>query len=357
MHEPNQANEATRNDIMEVMLSSESCHLLGKDIGSGSMDVRIEGQQLHVLQRAEHIEVDIADGRSMALSDVLGTYTLPPKTKLILAYILAKSVWQFYDSDLMDVRWTTESIRLFREREEEDSDGGSGIDWAPYYALPSEGRVERESVERLPPGQFLHRYPRVLALGSMLYELGRRRPRRKQTGTLPSALRTTLIEPPSTHEKVVNDTASAVRRGVRKAGWPDLDLRDTQTLERYRLVVKNCAQGDLFRPDSSGTSSETTRQGLKKTPEELENESTTEERRAILFNKVVAPLKEVVQATGWVDESGNVRRQRVEGPTTRSDGERSVSQGRPVALLNNDPRASQKSPGFATTLPIVELLS
>lgn len=349
-------NETTRDDVadsakpedaMAVSPASESCKLLGRDIGSGSMDVRIQDEQLHVLQRAEDIEVDIADGKSISLADVLGNYSLSPKTKLLLAYILAKSVWQFYDSDFMGARWTTESIQLFREREDEDSDGGPGVDWAPYYALPFKQTVERDSVERLPPGQFLHRYPRVLALGAMLYELGRKKPRKKKTRCLPPASPTSPIEPP-THEKVVNDTASAVRKGVQSESWPDMDLKDTQTLERYRVVVASCALEDFFRPDPPETSPGTPNQGLQKTPEELEDELTVEERRAILFKKVVVPLKEVVQATGWVDKSGNAQRQRVEGPTTRQKEEEYVlRRSGSVALLDNGshaPRESETSP-------------
>lgn len=149
-------DEARRYDATEVASTSEFCKLLGRDIGSGSMDVRIRNEKLFILQRAVEIEVDIANGRSISLADVLSNYSLVPKTKLVLAYILAKSVWQFYDSDFMGVCWTTRSIQLFREREDDDDDDEPGVDWAPYYAFSLEQMTERGSVERLPPGQFLH---------------------------------------------------------------------------------------------------------------------------------------------------------------------------------------------------------
>lgn len=289
------------------------------------MDVRIRDEVLLVLRRAVDIEVDIADERSISLADVLSNYSLVPRSKLLLAYILAKSVWQFYDSDFMSARWTTETIQLFREREDEDDDDEPGFHWAPYHTFSFEQLVERDSVERLPPGQFLHRYPRVLALGAILYELGRKRRQRKQIRSLATTSPTSPVEPP-TPEKIINDTASAVRKGVKNRNWPDIKLKNIQTLEDYRVIVANCVSENFFRPDPKEKS--------QKMPEELEEELTVEERRAILFKKVVAPLKEVVQTTGWVDESGNIRPHHVKG---------AVAQPRSVALLNDTSQNSQTS--------------
>lgn len=307
--------EARRHDTTEVASTSEFCKLLGKDIGSGSMDVRISNESLFILQRAVEIEVDIANGRSISLADVLTNYSLVPKAKLLLAYILAKSVWQFYDSGFMGVRWTTKSIQLFREREDDDDDDEPGVDWAPYYAFSLEQMTEKDSVERLPPGQFLHRYPRVLALGAILYELGQKKRWENQATSLGLASSTDLVEPP-TLERIINDTSSKVRKGVQKKKWPDISLKNTQTLEEYRVIVANCASENFFRPDLREKSPNSQEQSLQKTEEELEEELTIAERRAILFKKVVAPLKAMVQTTGWVDESGNIQRISMKGATT-----------------------------------------
>ncbi|KAK3935255.1 hypothetical protein QBC46DRAFT_358388 [Diplogelasinospora grovesii] len=340
-------DSARPEDAAEVTSVSEFCKLLRKDIGSASMDVRIKDEALLVLKRAVRIEVDIADGRSISLADVLSKYSLVPKTKLVLAYILAKSVWQFYDSDFMSVGWTTRSIQLFRERGDEDDDDEPGVDWAPYYAFSFEQMVERDSVERLPPGQFLHRYPRVLALGAILYELGRKKRQEEQIRFPNPASRPGSVEPP-TPEKIINDTTSTVRKGVENKKWPDIKLKNIQALETYRVIVANCVSENIFRPDPKEKLPNPSKQGLQQTAEELEEELTVAERRAILFKKVVAPLKEVVQATGWVDESGNIRRHHVQGGTAHLKEEGPASQKpTPVALLNDTTqifRTSQTPP-------------
>ncbi|KAM0259126.1 hypothetical protein ACHAQJ_003497 [Trichoderma viride] len=334
-------DKAKQDDATEVASNSEFCKLLGKDIGLGSMDVRIRDETLLILKRAVEIEVDIADGRSISLADVLSNYSLVPKTKLVLAYILAKSVWQFYDSDFMSVCWTTRSIQLFREREDEDDEDEAGVDWAPYYAFSLEQMTERDSVERLPPGQFLHRYPRVLALGAILYELGQKKRWEKQATSSGPASSTNHIEPP-TLEKIINDTSSKIRKGVQKKRWPDISLKNVQTLEEYRVIVANCASENFFRLDPKEKPPNSSEKSLQKTAEELEEELTVAERRAILFKKVVAPLKEMVQTTGWVDESGNIQRYYMKGATTRLKDKGPDSEKPRSETLLDTPQASQE---------------
>ncbi|KAL5084174.1 hypothetical protein Trisim1_012250 [Trichoderma cf. simile WF8] len=334
-------DKTRREDATEVASISEFCKLLGKDIGSGSMDVRIKDETLLILNRAVEIEVDIADGRSISLADVLSNNSLVPKTKLILAYILAKSVWQFYDSDFMGVCWTTKSIQLFREREDEDGDDEPGVDWAPYYAFSLEQMTERDSMERLPPGQFLHRYPRVLALGAILYELGQKKRWEKQATSSGPDSSTNHIEPP-TLEKIINDTSSKIRKGVQKKKWPDISLKNTQTLEEYRVIVANCASENFFRLDPKEKPPNSPAHSLQKTAEELEEELTVAERRAILFKKVVAPLKKMVQTTGWVDELGNIQRYSIEGATVRLKDKRPDSEKSGSETLLDTPQTSQE---------------
>lgn len=336
-------------DATKVATISEFCKLLGKDIGLGSMDVRIMDEVMFVLNRAVAIEVDIANGRSISLDDVLSNYPLSPKFKLVLAYVLAKSVWQFYDSDFMRVSWTTRSIQLFRERagdDADDVDDEPGVDLAPYYAFSLEQMAEGDAVERLPPGQFLHRYPRVLALGAILYELGQKKRGRKQTKSLAPVSPTSPTKPP-TPEKMINDTVFKIRKGVKSKKWPDIDL-NMQTLEDYRIIVADCVSETFFRPDPKETSTNSAKQDLQKTAEELEEELTVAERRAILFKKVVGPLKEVVQTTGWVDESGNIRRDHIQGATARLKEEESTSEKPISAVLLNEispiSRTSQTAP-------------
>ncbi|KAF7552213.1 hypothetical protein G7Z17_g4462 [Cylindrodendrum hubeiense] len=301
---------AKAGDAIEIKSTSEFCKVLGKDIGSVSMVVGIINEMFFDLNRAENIEVDIADETSIPLADVLQGRFLGPQSKLLLAYTLAKSVWQFYDSDFMSVRWTTESIQLLQEREgdeedeDEEDDDERSVHWAPYFAFSFNKLMEGESAERLPPGQFIHRYPRVLALGELLYELGLKRPSKKQTKSITAPPHTTPVEP-ATLEKITNDTAVRIRRGVERRKWPDIGLTNTESLEKYRIIVANCVSESLFRQRPAEDS--------KKTLLELEDAMDIEERRAMLFSKVIFPLKELLRDTGWINESGNIPRQLIKG--------------------------------------------
>ncbi|OJJ99855.1 hypothetical protein ASPACDRAFT_43489 [Aspergillus aculeatus ATCC 16872] len=74
-----------RDDTTEISSASEFCELLGKDIGSVTMVVRIVNEMFVDLNCAEDIEVDIADERSIPLAEVLQSNSLGPQSKLLLA--------------------------------------------------------------------------------------------------------------------------------------------------------------------------------------------------------------------------------------------------------------------------------
>lgn len=326
------------DDTTEIKSAPEFCKLLGKDIGSVSMVVRIINEMFVDLNRAEHIDIDIADERSIPLADVLQSNSLGPQSKLLLAYILAKSVWQFYDSDFMRIRWTTGSIQLFQEREgeeeDDDDDDERGVHWAPYYAFSFEEVMEGDSVERLPRGKFIHRYPRVLALGAMLYELGlKRSPKKPARSLTASSLTPTLPVEPATLERATNDTAGRIWRGVKRKKWPDIGLKHPESLEKYRIIVANCASESLFRPDPTADST--------KTPLELEEELHIDERRAMFYRKVVLPLKEILRDTGWVNESGNIPRQFIKGDAAVPKEDHVSQKPASAALLADSSQSSQ----------------
>ncbi|KAL7962975.1 peptidase S8/S53 domain-containing protein [Trichoderma compactum] len=238
------------------------------------------------------------------------------------------------------------SLQLFREKEDEDDvdDDEPGVDWAPYYDFSSEQMAAEDSKEKLPAGQFLHRYPRVLALGAILYELGQKKRERKPTKA--SALRSSTDPTnPPTIEKRVNDAVFKIRKRVQNKGWPDIGLKEIQIVEDYRAIVANCVSKDLFRLDLKETSQNSWSQYFVGTTEELEEVFPVSERRAIIFRTIVAPLKEMVQSAGWADQLGNIQRSQVAGEIARLKAEILVSEKpRSVAALNDTTLVSQISP-------------
>ncbi|RWA11934.1 hypothetical protein EKO27_g3171 [Xylaria grammica] len=104
--------------------------------------------------------------------------------KLLLSYLLAKAVWQFYDSDWMASNWSKDRIHFMRERLNGSSKPHEVITLIhkPYFATElspsstrssrvsqSECSTEEDVMQRFPSATHFH--PKILALGIMLLEI------------------------------------------------------------------------------------------------------------------------------------------------------------------------------------------
>ncbi|KAI3325795.1 hypothetical protein HD806DRAFT_491247 [Xylariaceae sp. AK1471] len=342
---------ANENPLIKSV--SEFCQFLGVELGPVSLDVRImdevcdeddEDVGLVDLDSAADVEVNITDERSTSLADVLNCGDLLPGNKLLIAYVLAKSVWQFYAWDWVIARWTSESIQFFREKKN-SADGKSTVNWAPYYAFSFEEIPSEEHMERL-EGKITHQYPRVLALGALLYELGLKTGSTRPIGS--------GICPGSFRGKI-NSTAHTIRTGLDCEDWPDFGLKNPEVLAKYRLVVAACVDKSVFTPKPAELTTEAYKRALdgpstgctspaevtilQKTPSQLEQELSIEDRRAVLYRKIVLPLREILQGAGWVDENGDINRRKMQRPATHQSENPSSAR----LLINSS--SSQAAPG------------
>jgi hypothetical protein len=209
----------------------------------------------------------------ISLATVLQNYRLTPKMKAALAYILAHSVWQFYDSDWMKTRWTSETIQFMMQCSHGETEPNV-FPSKPYFSVRF-GEDDSDASESTSTALVIHRYPRVRALGIMLVEIG--------IGSL---------LPRSEAEEDLSQTAkinwyflSATEYSNQKDSWPNFDYR------KYRTAVKNCLDHRIFcdapfRPEAS----------------KKERADGLRMRREILYNRVVFLLEELLQGTGWKDE-------------------------------------------------------
>ncbi|PNP40736.1 hypothetical protein THARTR1_11238 [Trichoderma harzianum] len=190
--------------------------------------------------------------------------------KASLAYILAQSVWQFYDSDWMKTRWTSETIQFMWEHSSpQDKTAPSLFPAKPYFSVRF-GEDDNDACEWSSTFNELHRYPRVRALGILLVEIGNDLP---------------LPEPEEelTHLLQINKAWSwAWGKSNEKKAWPNFDY------PKYRIAVKNSLDPDIFSaaPFDPEASEGKMAEGLKK-------------RRKVLYDKVVFPLEELLTGTGW----------------------------------------------------------
>lgn len=304
-----------------VRSPSEFCELLRKRFGPAKICLKAKGETLSVLRDPEELEDDIVQERSISLANVLKERGLVAKKKLILAYILARSFWQFYDSDLMSVQWTTETVQFFRERNVEER----LLDASPYFALPVQRDDSLLTAEYLATEYVVHRYPRVLALGSMLLEIGGKR-RKESTGD--------ALDEVTTYEEKIGIYWNDIRSALKRKTWPKLGLQG-EVQETYRFIVKNCSDPKLFETNRTDPSTQ-------------ENVVVTiEDRRDILYKRVVYPLKIMLEKLGWIDKSGNVLREDDEQQDDLSHHDPDIVNPRnPVAFLNMRDKSNLSKLGF-----------
>ena len=277
-----------------IKSSAQFCELIRRRIGPAKICLQAKGTKAFQMPDLAEIEDDIANEESISLAEVLQRHDMVAKKRLLLAYVLSKSFWQYYNSDWMSVRWTLGTVQFFHERLDEDEDDGAGLlDGSPYIALPpADSTPSLLSAEHLPNEAVVHRYPRLLALGMLLLDIGRRRRRgcTEESGQCGP-------EQETIEERISTDLNS-IRRALRpNSRWPRLDIQE-EARQTLRAVLDNCSNPKLFEVDPANGSIGTVDGGL-----------TIEERRAVIYRRIVHPLKCLMEKLGWVDLLGNIRRQ------------------------------------------------
>ena len=212
----------------------------------------------------------------ISLANILELYHLTAKMKLALAYILALSVWQYYDSDWMKTRWTSETIQFLKECGSiGTSKQGKLIAWKPYLSVRF-GDEDPESGEFSDVDGEIHRYPRIRALGIMLVEIGIGLPLHRSDEERPAQ---------SLAAKINDDLLLAIQYSKDEKLWRDCDYPN------FLGAVNHCLDPGTFAlaPCIRGVGDKEEAEGLK-------------QRRNILYEKVVFPLEELLHGTRWMEQ-------------------------------------------------------
>ena len=123
----------------------------------------------------------LTNSPSISLASLIRSRHLTRKMKALLSFFLARSVWQFYNSDWMKDGWTKETVRFMFEHLPPYS---SVIFINEPFLL---ARFEKAEVDKPKPKLkskgdmssdvfITHKYPKILALGVMLLEIELGRP-------------------------------------------------------------------------------------------------------------------------------------------------------------------------------------
>jgi hypothetical protein len=183
---------------------------------------------------------------------------MPKRLKVVLAYTIAKSVWQYYNSDWMLTPWTHENIRFLEEKDY----GRPHYKPHPYFAVHFK-KHEGKILDFYAAEDLIYKYPKVLALGILLIEIATKKPFKSEG------------YPHLWNEARINDYFEWAWATAAKG-----DLRGS-LYDNYADVVENCLNVDLFRDAPF---------------DEANPEKDMEIRQSILYGKVVLPLKELVKA-------------------------------------------------------------
>lgn len=108
----------------------------------------------------------ILGASSVSLAELADKVKLSRKMKLLLSYFLAKSVWQFYDSEWMQREWTKKTVHFMFERRL-NTPKGIFIN-EPFLSACFNGHPQPQKKN----AEFRsHVFPKILALGIMLLEI------------------------------------------------------------------------------------------------------------------------------------------------------------------------------------------
>jgi hypothetical protein len=277
---------------MEEVKEGRFCHVI--ELGEyARLCFTIQNDALHRLLDSDPVEHAIDPSPGISLAQILQEYHLEPKMKASLAYILAQSVWNFYDSDWIATPCSSQAIQFMKQYTL-----ASGSEEADIYASKPYSSVcfddsgvkvsEATSIIGV-----IHRYPRVRALGVTLVEIGLGH----------------LIESEEANGEESQQVLRTNERWLEAKQYSDMDTPwPGFDFAKYRTAVRNCLDQGIFAkaPFVPTASAEELAERLK-------------ERRRIFYDSVVFPLEELIQGTGWKDEIHRLSplRQQKEPPKQR----------------------------------------
>jgi hypothetical protein len=105
-----------------LLVVEDLCHLVRHNVGAAKLCLKIHGNQLVKIPRPvplEDSEYPVEPVPSKSLQEVLREEHLTSRDRIVIAYILARSVWQYYNTDWLNALWTTDNIHFMIEKRED----------------------------------------------------------------------------------------------------------------------------------------------------------------------------------------------------------------------------------------------
>lgn len=277
--------------------------------GDTQLCFHIQHPQLSKVDRKEVLKRKAKATDSIPLHQAFKTRHMSRKTRCILAYTLAKSVWQYYGSDWMKYPWTRENIHLLDDEVVQQDFSSHSYLFRPYLAANFQGGAKRVS-EYIEGEMLWHRYPQVLALGILLIEVAKGKP----------------FEIPGIPLDYSKDSINCYIKSAMVALEKDsLFERKEDDFDSYREAVEGCLRfGQFFDlPCISG----------QQQPSERDN--SLQEHRAVIYRKVVQPLKELLKGTRWLARIDEMKQDLDIESTNALNDMSAIAQKRPTQSTYN----------------------
>lgn len=155
----------------------EFCKVLRSGLEANSrVCLTIQGEKLY-RSGFDSLKQKVHAVKGKSLEEILNTYTLTARMKVVMAYILAHSVWLYYECDWVRTTWTRDTIRFMEEPKTVDdlNQGGDIYVWKPYISVV-ESVTDVAVADTDGTDGVIHPYPKIRALGIMLAEIGKGSP-------------------------------------------------------------------------------------------------------------------------------------------------------------------------------------
>lgn len=233
-----------------------------------------ENCRLHKCPDPEVLRYFTSPGHGESLSYILSNGNLSVEHKITLAYAIARACWQFYSSDLMHARWTSNDIWFMPI----DSQSGNQIPLRAFVSFPFDQR-NPSPAEFLEMGDYTHRYPRILFLGIILLEIGLGEP----LGLEPfESSNLSLVA----HTNKAHCKAQMRLHEFKKMSWDDFSYNDV-----FVEAIENCLDSRNFKDVRKAPRKRQRRDQPGSEQPPTADTPVPMERRVALYRKVVAPLR------------------------------------------------------------------
>ncbi|KAI0878595.1 hypothetical protein GGS24DRAFT_443418 [Hypoxylon argillaceum] len=274
--------EGTVNNEQQALNRGGFCTSLETDITARRFLDFKHDHGLFLLRESGVLTLILQAGPGVSLRSIFSHYKLTSKDKVILSYAIAQSYWKYYNSELMQIKWTSDTIWFMFE---EDTNGQKDqLPLRAYISLPF-GLNSSTTADVIYEDLMNHQCPRIFDLGVLLLEIGLGKP----------------FQTPKRRD-VVSQANLNHKRALDELLELEQDHWDGFANKKYfDSAVKFCLSCENFNRSKH---LKKTRQGVIVSTPTWDGQAGILKRRRMLHKNVVRPL-EWLAKRGFKAQSGN----------------------------------------------------